>query len=180
MTNLFHYGADPVPQFDRNQVRTPKVGIKPTGLWLSHGSAWADWCTENDQRRDLGVRTEARWAAPLVSLGDGSGGRGVLNLPTWADVIRFSNMFSVAPEWADLLSANYRVVDWPSVQSRWWGINISEPSPSGLWVGDLPMWISTWDVPSACVWEPQAVTIVGFERTATVPDRRGEERRQAA
>jgi len=161
---LYHYSHSPVNAFDPDLVKPiDDFSFKPSGLWFSLDNAWERWCIDNYfYPGNLRVRTEIILnERPNTSLDETDK---VLWLHTWDDVMDFNHRYVTGIP--NIPASTTQYIDWKAVTERWQGIIIVNPfRPRQSTMG--PLWVYSWDVPSGCVWDGDAITIKSHSITET-------------
>lgn len=142
--DLRHYARTPVTLEDRIPDQD-KVGLKPTGLWVSAGSAWLDWCRGEEFRADM------EWYEHGVIV---AAEANILHLGSAFDLDDFT------AEYGSRISPSYEsnYIDWGRVAGRYDGILI-EPYQWSRRSAPHTFWYYGWDVASGCIWNPAIVSL---------------------
>lgn len=152
----FHHYDHADWKFDPQYPYFTQDHFKPRGLWLSDDSqdyGWLEWCEDNEYRTDHYLsQTEFAFAE----------GANILHLRSFGEVMTFQKM------WFDTsdvtLQPVLRRVNWAVIAKQYDGILISPYDRVRTWEVRCPLWYSGWDVPSACVWNLDAVVNVRQSR----------------
>lgn len=148
---LLHYSSEPLPpDWPAHLVTREQVGsYKPSGLWVSVGESWKEWCDAEEfagncfgSVQEVHLREDAR----------------ILHLSTAEELDAFTDKYGYIPEWhgssvyLDKRHACY--IDWTSVAEEYQGIIITPY----IWSRRLDlMWYYGWDCASGCIWDPKAI-----------------------
>lgn len=119
-------------------------GFKPRGLWLSDESesGWKDWCESERFHLDrLASRTEFQFSESA----------NILHLTSVEEVLEFNDEWQKSPEKNPYLVR----INWGGLSEVYDGILITPYHRP--WNVYLPTWYYGWDVPSACVWNLEAL-----------------------
>lgn len=118
--------------------------FKPWGFWLSVGDAWKEWC------EGVGFRLSHLAYVHEVTLKPHAE---ILHLACAGDVDLFASQFRKTHDGLNCY------IDWAAVAKKYQGILVD---PYFRWLAMEPehTWYYGWDVPSACVWDADAVNSV--------------------
>ena len=133
LTDLLHYASQPVTLEPRETEQGKE--LKPSGLWVSVGSAWLDWC------RDEEFRTDLTWYEHKVTV---AAGASILILASALDLDDFSAEFGspISPGFDSVH------IDWGRVAGKYqWSRRL-----------DL-LWYYGWDCASGCIWNTEHVSL---------------------
>lgn len=138
-----HFTKQPLKKLLKIKYRQQKVEPKPNGFWYSAGDAWLEWC-KSDMPQWVGEH------ACVLDLGASN----ILQLDTLEKIKAFSL------EFGNKLYTQARAVfiDWPTVATRWDGIEII-PYQWSIRTDPDHFWYYGWDVASGCVWNLDKVSI---------------------
>lgn len=137
---LYHYSSQPIE--DVWPDATQAVRPKPRGLWVSVGTAWADWCrAESFGLERLTHRHE-------ITLTDSPN---ILYCNTINDLRRLNIQFSAYQDPLQGLA-----LDWPAIAQRYAGI-IIVPWIRRAAVDTRLAWYAGWDCASGCIWSSAAI-----------------------
>ena len=117
---------------------------KPNGIWFSLSDDWEIWCRENEYHiENLATRS-------LVTIIDFSN---ILIIKDIEDLFSFIDEF-----YRPVKSKLYSKLDWNAVAKKHSGLilpdyyNLNNARyANGPDLGTI--WVSTWDVPSGCIWD---------------------------
>jgi hypothetical protein len=140
---LLHYSTEPI-QGLRPVSYLQRPEMQPSGLWLSVGQAWKDWCLDNLSR------PEELQACHHVTLQPGAD---ILKIKTPQDIDWLTAEFHVKCAFPTI--ATY-YLDWPSIARRWQGIIIA-PYQYSRRLNSKTAWYYPWDCASGCIWDLDAI-----------------------
>jgi hypothetical protein len=141
--DLRHYATQPVTLEARTHEQD--VDLKPSGLWVSVGTEWLDWCRSEDFRTDQPIFDHAVMVASAAN---------ILTLASPDDIDTFTDRYGkqISPKW------DSRYIDWAQVASEYDGIIIS-PYQWSRRSSRHTFWYYGWDVASGCIWNPRFVSL---------------------
>ncbi len=122
-----------------------ETGLKPSGLWVSVGTEWLDWCRAEDFRTDQPIFDHAVILASTAN---------ILTLASPGDIDTFTDRYGkqISPQW------DSRYIDWDEVAAQYDGILIS-PYQWSRRNERHTFWYYGWDVASGCIWNPGVVAL---------------------
>lgn len=150
MSGLVHYSHAPVQLDDRQPEQS--LGMKPSGLWVSVGTGWLDWC------RDEQFRTDQPWFAQEVTV---SVAANILTLASPGDLDAFTH--SYGQRIAQKFDSHY--IDWVRVAAEYDGILIS-PYQWSRRNAPHTFWYYGWDCASGCIWN---MSVASLDEAAETP-----------
>lgn len=143
MIDLRHYSSRPIKTLhDVVQQRRP-FWHKPSGLWLSVGVEWRDWCDEGFNVEDLAIET---WVD--------------VDVTNFVVVTDAPQLDAFTERWCDREERErmIRGIRWDRVAEEYDGIIIA---PYVHACRFSHHWYYGWDVASACVWRARAIRSFG-------------------
>ena len=155
--NLIHYSPEPF-HFEHRLVEQKDVelfALKPSGLWVSAGDAWAV------AAEDM-FGTEVVRHASLVTLAPDAN---ILHLETIGDIDRFTEQYIDRP-----FDGCPQIIDWHRVAEQYQGILIV-PYQSRRRLTPHTFWYYGWDCASGCIWDTAAVASVEAVAHSTIAGR---------
>lgn len=146
-SELIHYSGYPL-HLENLTRKEQAIGNKPSGLWVSDGSDWKDWCLQESFEEE-----HLRFASRVELMPDAS----ILRLESYSALSRFTEAYRKDNQ----LTSNYtlREIDWPAVADAYSGILIM-PYQWEARLAQNTFWYYGWDVSSGCIWEPTAIQSV--------------------
>jgi len=116
--------------------------IKPSGLWLSIGSEWDDWCKANKFRQNW---NKEKTAVVLKKHAK------ILRISNAKEIDEFTKKYGVeSKNWGTTL------INWKKVTGDYQGIIIA-PYISSRRNTPHTLWYYGWDIASGCIWDVDAV-----------------------
>lgn len=143
LTDLRHHSKAPLA-LDALEQRGQEAGLKPSGLWVSVGSEWQDWCSSEDWGLD---GTELLYRVALNPTAK------ILTIESVEQLDSFTASYPAQEAWAQGMG----MIDWPRVATEFDGIIISPYQWSRRLGGIATLWYYGWDCASGCIWNPAAV-----------------------
>ena len=149
MEALLHYSSVPLREF--RDPGEPRGLYKPAGLWVSVGTAWAEWCEVEQYNRsgfshvsEVVLRRDAR----ILCMGSGE------------QLDEFTALYGKEGSHPLLL----KEISWPRVAEDFQGIIISPY----VWERRLELsWYYGWDCASGCIWDGDAIAEIISKEEAT-------------
>ena len=147
-----HYTAEPLTEIWNlpSEPATYRRFHKPTGLWLAIDGEhdWPKWCISegwNIERLAKRYKINLHPEAQIIRLTDEK------------EVIEFSKRFNMRVM-NSAGSGRIYYLNWPKIRTLAAGIVFSGWNFSMHWSNDENLsWVYGWDVPSACIWNAQAI-----------------------
>lgn len=151
---LLHFSVKPLTAVrDTTQDETP--GPKPSGLWVSVGTAWPEWCLAEEFGVDRLVSVNRIVLAPNAN---------ILRLASPRDLDDFTGAYSTDAR--DSVS-RYSIA-WDRVAARYDGILIAPY----VWERRMALlWYYGWDCASGCLWNARAVSSIETVDPAAILER---------
>ena len=150
MSEFIHYTAESLSKI-QSRVQKPEPTFKPTGLWLSVGDTWKQWCEGEEWGLD---RLKYKYLIKLAS------STSILWLKTITELDEFSAEYKRQPGWIPnsnaIISDFALFVDWKGVAAKWQGI-IIDPYQWERRLLPSCFWYYTWDCASGCIWDSKAI-----------------------
>lgn len=151
---LYHYTDEPPGEVaPADQSRSD--GRKPCGFWVSDcdtGDGWREWC----EAESFGLgRLRYR---QFVDVDEGK----ILHLKSVSDIDSFSVDFQRNEIFG---SYTKHLIDWVIVAQEFSGILISPYQWGRRLDGSASDWYYGWDCASGCIWNPDAITGLTFDKS---------------
>lgn len=140
---LIHYAFAPVTLEQRTVAQS--VDLKPSGLWVSDGAEWLDWCRSEE------FRTDKPWFSHEVTLTPEAE---ILTLASAEGIRTFTRRYGrqITP------GLDSHRIAWDEVAADYDGILIT-PYQWSCRNGTGTFWYYGWDVASGCIWNTDVISL---------------------
>ena len=149
--------------------QSPRPAFKPRGLWYTDGNDWVEWCRSNWPTQIGAYTSEIELAKSARILG----------LHDHEDVMAFSREYGTGEHnqlfrvpWFNKNTPMENLIHWDRVAESYDGIEVSAlrgyPKNENYWVPFV--WQEYWDVPSGCIWTPEAIDRINLVEMPTLPE----------
>ena len=147
----YHYCNKPLHiDYSFNKYGIKRIINKPEGIWLSIGEEWKKWCLMEDYcLEQLYTQNEIK----IIDMSK------IIEINTKEEVDNFIYEY----EDITIRKKIYTFIDWSIVMRKYDGIiinNFYELKFSNVLYDENYMWLYSWDVPSACIWNPKVLKVV--------------------
>lgn len=141
---LYHYSTEPIGELLTVDPRKESGAYKPSGLWVSVGEEWKEWC-EGEGFQINSLRVVSRVWLKLDAR--------ILRLSCAADIFRFSGVYGIKTRpGVGLRQVGYDKIDWGKVAEHYQGIIIA-PYVWECRLDERTFWYYGWDCASGCIWD---------------------------
>lgn len=147
-----HY-TDRVINSVKDRTVQPTLSKKPIGLWLSYGTAWKEWCEENN----FAICNIKKCNVYTATINE----ENLYVIDTFAKLIEFCE------EFVNIVSAfniSWGEVTWSEVAEKYDGIVIRnyrelwyESFAHGEYTREITEWFRSYDIDCACIWRARAI-----------------------
>ena len=133
---LWHYSLKPLTK--AYSCQQDKTSMKPSGLWVSVGASWKQWCQdESFGLNSLKCKAEIKLDTTKI-----------LILSSAAEIDTFTKKYNNDP------SSFY--IDWQAVADKYSGIIIA-PYIYSRRLASHTSWYYPWDCASGCIWDATSI-----------------------